>query len=77
MDTRLFREENQQWIEKVVITRIWIGNAKNFSEDALEQLRHHLDAVLQNLLTPLSAPATHAAQTVSLVRFSYWDMPLI
>jgi hypothetical protein len=66
IDIRLFREENQTWIEKAVITRIWIVTTDNFIENALEQLEELLDTVLNNSKAgpALSAPATHAAQTV-------------
>jgi histone H3/H4 len=65
IDMRLFREENQTWIEKAVITRIWIGTTNNFSENILEQLQELFDAIARNWKNHLSAPATHAAQTVS------------
>ncbi|EUC48226.1 hypothetical protein COCMIDRAFT_87783 [Bipolaris oryzae ATCC 44560] len=64
IDIRLFREENQQWIEKAIITRIWISTTRNSSENMLEQLQDRFDTVSQNLPTPISAPATHAAQTL-------------
>lgn len=64
IDIRLFREENQDWIEKAVITRLWISSSDSISENALEQLHSLFDTVLQNSKAPLSAPATHAAQTV-------------
>ncbi|KAI4712219.1 hypothetical protein J4E89_002485 [Alternaria sp. Ai002NY15] len=64
IDIRLFREENQSWIEKAVITRIWIGINNNLSENSLEQLRDLFDTVVQNSKVSLSAPATHAAQTL-------------
>lgn len=76
MDIRLFREENQQWIEKSIVTRIWIGSINSFSENVLEQLRDRFDTISKNLSTPLSAPATHAAQTVSFVCFSFSGVPL-
>ncbi|KAF1852174.1 SPO22-domain-containing protein [Cucurbitaria berberidis CBS 394.84] len=64
IDMRLFREENQPWIEKAVITRIWIGTTNSFAENALEHLQELFDAVAQHSSTSLSAPATHAAQTL-------------
>jgi hypothetical protein len=70
IDIRLFREENQTWIEKAVITRIWIGTTNSVSENVLEQLEVLFDTVAQNLKLPLSAPATHAAQTVSYSHYT-------
>ncbi|KAF1835983.1 SPO22-domain-containing protein [Decorospora gaudefroyi] len=64
IDTRLFREENQTWIEKAVITRIWIGTTNNFAENTLEQLHELFDTLEQSPKVTLSAPATHAAQTL-------------
>ena len=63
---RLLREENQNWTEKTVITRVWIGCSDSISENIVEQLQDLFDTVLQNSKGPLSAPATHAAQTVGL-----------
>jgi len=63
---RLLGEENQTWTEKAVITRVWIDSSDSISENILEQLQDLFDTVLQNSKAPLSAPATHAAQTVGL-----------
>ncbi|KAF1916890.1 meiosis protein SPO22/ZIP4 like-domain-containing protein [Ampelomyces quisqualis] len=62
IDIRLFREENQAWVEKAVVTRIWIATTNMSADDVREQLQELLDIVLQNAKSPLSAPATHAAQ---------------
>ena len=64
IDIRLFREENQSWIEKAVITRIWIGTNNSFSENVREEMQELFDTVEQNSKMRLSAPATHAAQTL-------------
>ncbi|RMZ74395.1 transcription factor [Pyrenophora seminiperda CCB06] len=64
IDMRLFREENQGWIEKAIVTRIWISSDHSTSDNALEQLQGLFDTILQNSKGPLSAPATHAAQTL-------------
>lgn len=68
IDIRLFREENRAWVEKAVVTRIWITTTNMTADDNLEQLQELLDLVSQNSKDPLSAPATHAAQTVSGLR---------
>lgn len=65
IDMRLFREEKQIWIEKVVITRIWVGTSNNSAEYPIEKIHEFLDSVLANSKVPLSPSATHAAQTVS------------
>jgi hypothetical protein len=76
IDIRLFREENQTWIEKAVITRIWVGTTKSASENAVEQLQELFDTVAQNSKLSLSAPATHAAQTVSCLIISSYELSL-
>jgi DNA-binding TFAR19-related protein (PDSD5 family) len=65
INIRLFREENSSWIEKAVITRIWVGTTNTLADDVLEQLQEVLDTISRNSRTSLSAPATHAAQIVS------------
>lgn len=64
LKSRLIREENASWIEKAVITRIWISTSDVHAENALEQLQGIFDTVLQESGPSLSAPATHAAQTL-------------
>lgn len=61
---RLFREDKDVWIEKAVITRIWISCSTAASDVALEQLPGFLDSMAQNMKGPFSAHATHATQTV-------------
>lgn len=65
LETRLYREENQSWIEKAVITRVWVGTSGSDSENPLDSLQELFERVSRNTKFPLSAPATHAAQTVS------------
>ncbi|KAF2848838.1 SPO22-domain-containing protein [Plenodomus tracheiphilus IPT5] len=64
MELRLLREENQTWIEKAVITRIWISTSKESIETSLEEVEGMLDSVTRNSKESLSPPATHAAQTL-------------
>lgn len=63
IDVRLLREENQSWIEKAVITRVWVSTT-DVSDNIIEHLRELFGTVSSNAQTSLSAPATHAAQTV-------------
>jgi hypothetical protein len=74
IDIRLFREENQTWIEKAVITRIWVGTTNSVSDNSIEQLQELFDTVAQNSKLSLSAPATHAAQTVSCLTISSFEL---
>ncbi|KAF1978032.1 SPO22-domain-containing protein [Bimuria novae-zelandiae CBS 107.79] len=64
IETRLFREEKDAWIEKAVITRVWISCITFIAEGAMEQVRELFDMVHRNVKTAFSAQATHAAQTL-------------
>ncbi|KAF2447271.1 SPO22-domain-containing protein [Karstenula rhodostoma CBS 690.94] len=64
ISTRLFREEKEAWIEKAVITRVWITCTSFVAEGTLIHLRDFFDEILRNAKAPLSAQATHAAQTL-------------
>ena len=61
---RLIREDNELWIEKAIITRIWISTNNIHAENVIEQLQQMFDMVVQDSNSSLSAPATHAAQTL-------------
>lgn len=61
---RLLREENQTWLEKAIIIRVWICTSNTYLENVLEQLQQLFDIVMQSSKTSLDAPATHAAQTL-------------
>jgi hypothetical protein len=67
IEIRLFREENQNWIEKATITRIWISTTDSSADNILDYLQDILDTVSCNSRAPFSASATHAAQTVSAI----------
>ncbi|KAH7122269.1 meiosis protein SPO22/ZIP4 like-domain-containing protein [Dendryphion nanum] len=62
IDLRLFREESQDWLEKALITQIWIDISSSSDRNSLELLRSLFDNFAQNMKHPISAPATHAAQ---------------
>ncbi|KAF2712150.1 SPO22-domain-containing protein [Pleomassaria siparia CBS 279.74] len=64
IDIRLFSDENKSWIERAVITRIWISTTSPHFENCLDSLKDLFDVVKQNTKYPLAAPATHAAQTL-------------
>jgi hypothetical protein len=64
IDIRLLREENRSWLEKAIITRIWLGTTNTFAENSLDELQELFDTVVRNSKASFSAPATHAAQTV-------------
>lgn len=64
LKNRLTREENASWIEKAVVTRTWLSTTDSNAENPVEQLQQTLDTVLHDSGVSLSAPATHAAQTL-------------
>jgi len=69
IEIRLFREENADWVEKAVITRIWISTTSTLAESTPEQVQGLLDSVIRTPKDSLSAAATHAAQTVGRHNF--------
>jgi hypothetical protein len=73
VELRLFREEKEAWIEKAVITRVWICCTTRVAEETLDKLQELFDTVMRNLKAPLSAQATHAAQTAR-TRFHQTDI---
>ncbi|KAJ4331225.1 sporulation-specific protein 22 [Didymella glomerata] len=64
LKSRLIRDEHESWIEKAMITRIWISTSDAHAENALEQLQQTFDLLIHESSFSLSAPATHAAQTL-------------
>ena len=58
------REENVLWIEKAVVIRVWLSTGRPSLDDSLQQLQQVLGAVVQDGDFSISAPATHAAQTL-------------
>jgi hypothetical protein len=61
---RLFQQENQQWVEKAVITRVWFSTGGTPADDVLENLHELFDTVNQRSKTVFTAPAAHATQTL-------------
>lgn len=51
-------------MDRAVVNRIWLSTTQKIAENTAGSLQDLLDATLQNFKNPLSAPATHAAQTV-------------
>ncbi|KAI9826189.1 MAG: hypothetical protein M1819_007445 [Sarea resinae] len=62
LETRLYSMDTEEWIERAFITRLWIIADIPESEDVLDQLSQVCDSLSMNLVKPLSASATHAAQ---------------
>ena len=67
---RILAEKNDDdsrnaMVEKVLITRIWMGTGQRDTPDALLALEDFLSVVSQNSATPISSNATLAAHTVN------------
>jgi hypothetical protein len=61
---RVLKSEHDNWIEKVLITRLWITVSQRDSPDALLSLETILSNIASNLSKPLSSAVTLAAHTV-------------
>lgn len=61
---RVQQGEKEDWIEKVVVTRLWITVSQRESEDSLLALSELLSMIASTLTQPLRAGAAHAAHTV-------------
>lgn len=61
---RILQAERTDWIEKVIITRIWIITNQKDVPETLVLLEEVLSTVSGNLAQPFSPAATLAAQTV-------------
>ncbi|OBT69660.1 hypothetical protein VE03_00976 [Pseudogymnoascus sp. 23342-1-I1] len=62
--SRLFEAGNEEWIEKALVNRIWMSTNSRDSPEVLKSVREVLEVVGSNMSKPLSASATHAAQTL-------------
>ena len=61
---RLYGAANDQWIEKVIVTAIWVGTTSTDIFDPITRIRELLDLCVTRSQTTLSPGATHAAQMV-------------
>lgn len=66
LQSRLFEDGNEEWIEKALVNRIWMSTNSRDSPEVLKSVREVLEFVGSNMTKPLSASATHAAQTVRI-----------
>ncbi|KAH0544865.1 hypothetical protein FGG08_001094 [Glutinoglossum americanum] len=63
LSMRLFSAETEEWIEKALITRLWISTSQAGNLDTLESLNRVVTTLFNNLTAPLSASAAHGAQS--------------
>jgi len=65
LNLRLYETENVDWIEKAIITRLWLAaDAEQHISTDLTSLLEWLSGTLEKLRDSLSGTACHAAQTV-------------
>jgi hypothetical protein len=67
LQTRLFQAEKEEWIETILINRIWMGTSQRDGDDVLSSVHKSLAIVSSNLAKPISSSATFAAQMVNLL----------
>jgi len=56
--------EGEEYIERVLITRLWITVSQRESPDALASLQELFTLIVTNTNKPISSAATHGAHTV-------------
>jgi hypothetical protein len=65
LNLRILREEREEFIEKVLITRIWITVSQRETVEAIEALQELFALIVCNSKRAISSAATHGAHTVS------------
>jgi len=65
LNLRILREEREEFIEKVLITRIWITVSQRETVEAIEALQELFALIVSNSKRAISSAATHGAHTVS------------
>lgn len=64
LNLRLLEDGKEEWIEKTIITRLWILTSQHDSMDILHALHKTLSNMASNLKHPLRAAAAHAGHMV-------------
>jgi hypothetical protein len=64
LNLRILREERDEYIEKVLITRLWITLSQRECPEALVSLHELFSLIVANIKKPISSAATHGAHTV-------------
>ena len=62
---RVLPEDKEDWIEKILITRLYMTIRQSDSLDALMSLEELFSYIIANIKQPISSAATLAAHTVS------------
>ena len=64
LSLRILREERENFIEKVLITRIWITVSQRETVESIAVLQELFAMIVSNIKKPISSAATHGAHTV-------------
>jgi hypothetical protein len=65
LNLRILREEREEFIERVLITRIWITVSQRETFEAMEALQELFTLIVSNNKRAISSAAAHGAHTVS------------
>jgi hypothetical protein len=65
LELRILKEERGEYMEKVLITRLWITLNQRESPEALNSLHELFSSIVNKTKKPISSAATHGAHTVS------------
>ncbi|KAF2199170.1 SPO22-domain-containing protein [Delitschia confertaspora ATCC 74209] len=64
LNLRLFSLDNQDWIQKTIITRIWATPDSSDVDEVIQFLEDLFNNAIRKMKNPLTVSATHAAQTL-------------
>jgi hypothetical protein len=64
LHSRLFEANNDEWLETVLINRLWMATSQRDSAHVPSSVQRILDMVLSNVERPVGSSATFAAQMV-------------
>lgn len=68
---RVLPEDKDDWIEKILITRLYMAIGQGDGDDVVAVLDDLFTSILTNFKQPISSAATLAAHTVCLVQMIY------
>jgi hypothetical protein len=63
---RVISEDKEEWVEKILITRLYMTGGQTDSAPDLMTLEELFSFIVANIKRPVSSAATHAAHTVGL-----------
>lgn len=65
LDLRLLKDSDKdEWVQKALVTRIWISTSKDNDKTGLRSLHELFDSIFHALRQPANVSATHAVQTL-------------